>query len=111
MVFLLDSVARYAWCARAISLAVSTNADGRDALLIAFFAFFVLVGSVLCRPCHQSKPAPTTLEGLLRENSPFWDGSPERHWRRVSAGISPLASGQEGKSLEVIWGMPEERLH
>ena len=74
MVFLLHSVARCAWCARAISLAVSTNVDGRDALLIAFLYRWAACFAALA---GQSKPASATLEGPQRENSdarhPPWD--------------------------------------
>jgi hypothetical protein len=61
-VSLLDSVAR---CARASdSLAESTNADGRDALLIVLVGFFVpLGGAFLAALANQSKPALAAWEG------------------------------------------------
>jgi hypothetical protein len=51
-------------CERAISLAVSTHADGRDALLIVFLplrAFFAALAG-------QRMPALHALEGLEHEN-------------------------------------------
>jgi hypothetical protein len=88
-VSLLDSVARRAWVRLGNWLAVSTNAGGRDALLMVFVVLGT-AGRFSFPPfAGQSKPVPAAWEGpQMRKLPVFGAKGTERYSRRAGHALA-----------------------